>query len=173
MKKVISLMGIFFVLSTGITANCESPDVVELLKDEVRFTQNWETDCSDTTIQISYEDAQRLMKIATAEGGNQGTEGMLLIMQTIWNRVQSDDFPDTIKGVIEQKNAFTSVTRGTYQEAEPTYEAHLALAEFEKNLNHDPKLIGFETTKNGERLLAYFDYYKTYQDHTFYQKKKD
>ena len=82
MKKVISLMGIFFVLSTGITANCESPDVVELLKDEVRFTQNWETDCSDTTIQISYEDAQRLMKIATAEGGNQGTDGMLLIMQT-------------------------------------------------------------------------------------------
>ena len=147
-------------------------EVIDAIKDEVRFTQNWDANCYDDTIQISYEDAQRLLKIAYSEAGNQGCEGQLLVMQTIWNRVQSEQFPNTIQEVIEQESQFSSVSNGSYYTAEPNWESHMALAEFEKNLNHDDMLIGFETINNGSTLLKYFDYYKTYQDHMFYTQKK-
>lgn len=149
------------------------PSPVDLIKEEVHYTTNWDEKGNDNTIQISQEDAQMLMKIAFSEGGNQGVQGQLMIMQTVWNRVLSDQFPDSIKEVIEQPSQFSSVSDGRYQKAEPTAETHLALAEFEKNLSHDENLIGFETVDNGKCLLSYFDFYTTYKDHNFYTSKKD
>lgn len=149
------------------------PSVIDLLKEEIHETRHWDENCSDNTIQVTQEDAVRLMKIAVSEGGNQGVSGQLLIMQTVWNRVNSDLFPDSIQSVIEQPHQFSSVDDGRYQSAEPSWESHIALAEFEKNLSHDENLIGFETVDNGESLLSYFDFYETYKDHNFYTLKKD
>ena len=44
--------------------------------------------------ELTYEEAQLLMKIAVAEAGNQGTEGMWLVMSVVMNRVKDPDFPD-------------------------------------------------------------------------------
>lgn len=57
-------------------------------------------------IEVTYEDARRLMKIAAAEAGNQGPEGQLLVMRVVWNRVLSPHFPDTVQGVISQRGQF-------------------------------------------------------------------
>lgn len=176
-KLVILALGLVCILPLNVKAENEiiTSDPIILLQNEVRETKNWEDRGEDTTIQISQEDADRLMRIAYAEGGNQGVEGQLMIMETVWNRVQSDleIFPDTIQEVIEQKNAFSSVSVGTYQTAEPNWESHVALAEFEKNKNLDSNLIGFETVKNGKTLLQYFDFYLVYKDHNFYKLKLD
>ena len=161
------------VIETKVNFQTKIKSPVDQIKEEIRYTAHWNEECSDNTIQISQEDAQRLMKIAFSEGGNQGIQGQLMIMQTVWNRVLSDKFPDSIKEVIEQPSQFSSVSDGRYQKAEPTAETHLALAEFEKNLSHDENLIGFETVDNGESLLSYFDFYVTYKDHNFYTTKKD
>ena len=150
-------------------------DVIADLKEEVRYTAHWDEECYDDTIQISYEDAQILLKIAYSEGGNQGIQGQLKIMQTVWNRVQSDDpcFPDTIYEVVHQKGGFSSVANGTFDTAEPTWETHIALSLFEQNKQHDSDLIGFETKDNGETLLKYFDFLYEYGDHVFYKIKEN
>lgn len=152
------------------------PNPVILLKEEVRYTQHWDEGCSDNTIQISYEDAQILLKIAAAEAGGEDVDGQLIVMETVWNRVMSDDpyYPDTIREVVSQKDAFTTVTNGIYGTVEPNSRTHLALAKFEANLNHDDLILGFETKGHGRKLLNYFDYYYTHGNHdVFKAKEKD
>lgn len=149
-------------------------EVIAALKEEVRYTANWNDRGEDTTIQITYEEADELLRIAFSEAGNQGVLGQLKVMQTIWNRVQSDDpyYPNTIHEVIHQKGGFSSVANGTFDTATPTWKTHQALALFESNTQHDSDVIGFETKDNGETLLKYFDFLYEYGDHVFYKIKQ-
>ncbi len=149
------------------------PDIVTLLKEEVRYTKHFEEECEDHTIQLSYEDAQLIMQISSAEAKNQGVEGILKIQETIINRVKSDAFPDTVLGVVSQPGQFPTYSSGAYLKAELTPEVHLALAELEKNLNHDDNPVAFESESNGYSLLSYYDFYMKYKDHVFYKSKKD
>lgn len=122
-------------------------------------------------IEVSYEDAQMLMKIAQAEAGNQGIEGMSSVMRVVLNRVMSDEFPDTVEEVIKQPYQFESFNNGSYENAEPSTDCHLALAQVERGLSADKEIIGFETVENGESLTRYFDYAYTIKDHNFYVTK--
>lgn len=135
------------------------------------FTKGWDQDTEDNTIAISYEDAQCLMKIAYAEGGNQGVTGQFLIMNVVYNRVISEDYPDTISEVITQPGQFESYQNGMYEAAEPTAETHLALAELEKGKDLNAEIIAFETVANHKSLEKYFKYSFTYKGHDFYVQK--
>ena len=148
-----------------------TPNPVELLKEEVRYTAHWDENCSDTTIQLSQEDAVRLMKIAWSEAGNQSISGQKKVMEVIWNRVNSENFPNTIEEVIAQDGQFESYQNGTYAKAEPTVETHLALAEFEKNRDLNTDIVGFETVTNHKSLEQYFNYSFTLGGHDFYVAK--
>ena len=149
------------------------PDPVSEIKKEIHETKHWDEDCSDHTIQITQAEAEMLMKIAYAEAGGEGIYGQLRVMQVVYNRTKTEGFPDDIDGVIHQKSQFTSVTNGHYDNAEPTWETHMALALFEENNIHDDNLIGFETADNGQSLLSYFNYYDQLGNHVFYTMKKD
>ena len=125
-------------------------------------------------VEVSYEDAQCLMKIAQSEAGNQGVDGMALVMQTVLNRVEDEDYPNTVYDVISQKLGdyymFQSYANGTYAKAIPCADCHLALAEIEKGTYSDDTIIAFEVT--GTRSLdKYFFYAFTYGDHDFYTEK--
>ena len=122
--------------------------------------------------EVSYADAQMLMKIAQAEAGNQGIDGMAAVMRVVLNRVDSKDFPDTVEDVITQPFQFESYSNGSYHKAEPTTECHLALADVERGLSADKSIIAFETVVNGESLKRYFDYEYTINDHNFYVEKR-
>lgn len=180
MKKLKNLMIVGAILCACIPIKAHSQvvqrdsPIISALKNEVRETKNWDKDCQDDTIQISYEDAQLLLKVAWCEAGNQGIEGQKKIIECIYNRVQSDEFPDTVFGVISQPGQFQSYSSGALDSAEPTAETHMALAEFEKNKQLNTEVIGFETVANHKSLEIYFDYAFTYEDHDFYvSKKKD
>ena len=149
------------------------PNVVTLARNEVRYTDNWENDCSDNTITINYQDAQLLMMVAAAEAGSQGVEGMKKVMQVILNRVADDSFPNTIQEVVYQPSQFESVTNGSIYTAVITADCHQALAEIEKNLESDNSIFAFETSANGRTLQKYFDYSFTSGDHDFYTLKRD
>lgn len=181
MKKVICIaVAVYTLLTNPMEAAQEppqiidtveiQPDVVTILKNEIHETQ-WNDRGEDTTLQVSQEDAVRLMKLAYAEGATEGVQGQYLIMRVVMNRVASDEYPNTIKEVIEQPHQFETWSNGEYQKAEPNVDSHLALAKLESNKDEDAEIIGFETVSNGEVLTKWFDMAYTYQNHNFYKKK--
>ena len=87
------------------------------------------------------------------------------------NRLASDEYPNTIKEIIEQPHQFETWSNGEYEKAEPNVDSHLALAKLESNKDTDTEIIGFETVSNGEVLTQWFDMAYTYQNHNFYKKK--
>lgn len=188
MKRVLSTcVAISMLCCTSIPGNCIpkdnpseiietvriEPNIKTLLEHEVRETRHWDEGTSDNTVTITYPDAQLLMMVASAEALNQGVSGMVHVMEVILNRVASDEFPDTVQGVVYQKSQFESVTNGSIYRAEITPEVRQALAEVEKNLKPNNKIIAFETAENGKTLEKYFDYSFTQGDHDFFTTKKN
>lgn len=188
MKRVLSTCVVISMLCcTSMTGNCIpkdnlseiietvriEPNIKTLLENEVRETRHWDEGISDNTITITYPDAQLLMMVASAEALNQGPEGMVRVMEVILNRVASDEFPDTVQEVVYQKSQFESVTNGSIYRAEITPEVRQALAEVEKKLKPNNKIIAFETAENGKSLEKYFEYSFTQGDHDFFTTKKN
>lgn len=101
-------------------------------------------------VELDIEDAQLLMKLAWSEAGNQGIEGQLVIMNVVMNRVADENFPDNVKDVIYQKLGnyyqFSVVGNGVFQNAEPTEETHLALAELESGKDVSQGALFFEAS---------------------------
>ena len=124
---------------------------------------------SPQVIELTYDEAQDLMTIASIEAGNQGIDGMRHVMSVVLNRASdtSEIWPDNIHDVIFQKNQFAV---RNWNKANITVETHLALAEIEKG-NVVPEIIAFET-KNSDALDKYFDEAFEFQDHKFYVLKK-
>lgn len=125
----------------------------------------------DSTIEgytITEEEADLLKRIAMSEAGNQGVSGMWLVMSVVINRVEADEWPDTIKEVIYQERQFASVKNGSFDKAIPSEDAAEALALIEIG-QIAPDIIGFETVGNN-KLEAYFMKAYDFKDHQFYIK---
>lgn len=128
--------------------------------------------------EFTFEEAQELMKLAQAEAGNQGEDGMWLVMSTVINRRSDEDWPDSVLEVINQhcKNKsgrtiyqFETVANGMIDKVEISQDAHNALARIEKG-EIAPSIIGFET-KCSDALDKYFMPAFVHKDHRFYTKK--
>lgn len=117
-------------------------------------------------VQMFTEKERDLLKrIAMAEAGNQGEEGMFLVMSVVVNRTKMDPWPDSIESVLAQPNQFTSI-KEPYEYSEECERA------FER-INSGgiaPQIIAFET-KDSDVLDQYFWSAFTYRDHRFYTKK--
>lgn len=76
-----------------------------------------------------WDDLELLAICVEAEAGNQGLQGKRLVADVILNRAEdtSGQWPDTISGVISQKNQFTSYwdgnMAGIWEPSEETYQA--------------------------------------------------
>ena len=84
------------------------------------------------TIDLSDEESQMLMKLAMAEAENQGVTGKALVMNVVHNRVLSDEFLNTIEGVIfepvtEEYHQFSVIDDGRYAASIPDQECYEAL----------------------------------------------
>lgn len=128
-------------------------------------------DVQMNAIEITYDEAQLLLKVAQAEAGNQGSDGMWLVMSVILNRVDSSDFPDSITEVVTQKYQFSTVLNGSIDKVEISPECHEALARIERG-DVAPEIIGFETTKS-KTLDRYFSPAFAYRDHQFYTLREE
>ena len=117
--------------------------------------------------EFTYEDAQLLMGIAEAEAGNQGADGMWLIMSVVLNRVSSSEFPNNIHDVVYQESQFYAKGIG---KTEITPECHEALARIERG-DVAPQIIAFEKTTN-RTLEKYFSSAFGYRDHVFYTLRR-
>ena len=130
--------------------------------------------------EFTYEEAQLLMRMAQAEAGNQGIDGMWLVMSVAINRIKSKNFPDNITDVIYQSATtkdgtviyqFSSVADGRIDEQVVlSNEVHEALAMIECGEIQE-KIIAFEI-KDSTALDKYFEYVFTFRDHRFYVEKE-
>lgn len=127
------------------------------------FARTHEVICNE----FSYEEARLLMGIAQAEAGNQGPDGMWLVMSVVLNRVKSPEFPDNIRDVIYQESQFYARGIG---KTEISPECHEALARIERG-DVAPQIVAFERTTN-KTLEKYFSSAFDYRDHRFYVLKK-
>lgn len=100
-----------------------------------------------------------LVTVAEAEGESE--YGKRLVIDTILNRVDSKRFPNTIRGVIYQKNQFTSMWNGRTSRCVVTDEIRqLVREELESRTNND--VIFFQMysySKYGKALFREGNHY--------------
>ena len=115
-------------------------------------------------------------RMAMAEAEGEDTEGKALVILVIYNRTRSGKFPDTVKGVISQRNAFTSYHNGRYEAVKPDADCWAALDLIqETGWDESQGALYFERTpedgesswhsRNLERLFIH-------GNHTFYTEKE-
>ena len=61
-----------------------------------------------------------LSRVMVAEAGNQGLKGQMAVGNVVMNRVLSHIFPDSIHGVLAQKNQFSTYKGGALAKRTPT-----------------------------------------------------
>jgi N-acetylmuramoyl-L-alanine amidase len=155
MKKVIVGVLLGLILSQPITAHAQC--AIYPRTHDVKMNVN----------EFTYEEARMLLEIAQAEAGNQGADGMWLVMSVVYNRRDSEEFPDSIKEVIFQDSQFYTKGMGA---TEISPECHEALARIEKG-EVAPEIIAFEKSTSN-RLDHFFSSAFGYRDHNFYTLKK-
>lgn len=81
--------------------------------------------------ELSRKDLEVLLRIVEAEAGGEDEEGKLLVANVVLNRVASEDFPDTVTGVVFQQNngvsQFSPVRNGRYWSVEISEETVTAV----------------------------------------------
>jgi N-acetylmuramoyl-L-alanine amidase len=68
---------------------------------------------SSTSASITSADQRVLAKLVYAEARGEPYKGKVAVAAVVLNRVRSSSFPNTISGVIYQKNAFSCVNNGS------------------------------------------------------------
>jgi N-acetylmuramoyl-L-alanine amidase len=63
---------------------------------------------------ISESDFDLLVRLVAAEAGGEPYEGQVAVAAVVLNRMRSYQFPDSVRGVIYQKNQFSSVPKLPY-----------------------------------------------------------
>jgi len=83
---------------------------------------------SKEVINITNEELLLLSKLVTGEARGESYEGQVAVAAVVINRVKDPRFPNTIRDVIYQKNAFSVVENGSIN-MQPTESAYTAAQE--------------------------------------------
>lgn len=109
-----------------------------------------------------YDSLELLALCVEAEAGNQGLTGKRMVVDVILNRVDHEDWPDTIEEVIADPYEFTSYWDGSIDRVEPTEETFEAV-KMELERRTWPKLYYFTANSFGK----YGTPWKKVGDHYF------
>ena len=109
-------------------------------------------------ITLSDNDYNTLLRIVQAESGGCDIIGKILVANVILNRVDSDEFPDSIHEVVYQKYQFSPVIDGSINRCKVTDETREAV---ERALNgEDPSegaLYFMNRSKSAPKNVRWFD----------------
>lgn len=104
---------------------------------------------NDLAEEIYYDELELLAQLVEAEAGNQPFEGKCLVADVILNRVESDEFPDTISEVIFQEGQFSVVKNGALDKAGYNMkEDDYAAVAVEVELHSNRDVLYFNNCKN-------------------------
>ena len=93
-----------------------------------------------------YSEIELLERVVEAEAGNQGLVGKRLVVAVIYNRVESEKFPNTIQGVLTSPRQFSTVWNGAVDRVDVTDETRSAIM-LELTHRTDDEILYFN---NGE-----------------------
>lgn len=124
------------------------PEIVEIvgeIKQNVTYGQNW-----------SEKDKEQLAKIAMAEAEGCDLKTKVLVILVVLNRVQSQNFPDSISEVIFEKSGNVyqfspCIPGGRYYTTSPNsncYEAVEVVANMDKESDYSQGALYFECCEN-------------------------
>lgn len=113
------------------------------------------SDYSDKEIQI-------LERIVEAEAGDQTIKGRMMVADVVLNRVLSEEFPDTIKAVVFQKNdsiyQFSPIKDGRYFEVSVSAKTKKAVEKaFTSEDLTDGALYFMSRSGSSKKNIAWFD----------------
>lgn len=128
---------------------------VEIAVDTENETQTQEL--NKTTIEWSEKEYYELAKIVECEAGNQNIQTKILVIMVVLNRVQSEEFPDTIHDVIFEEHdgiyQFTPLQKsGSWWYKEPSDDAYEAVSVCKEQLEN-----GYDNSGGA----LYFESFKT------------
>ncbi len=111
-----------------------------------------------------------LRRICMAEAEGEDVIGKALIIRVVMNRIESDDFPDSIEEVVMQGGQFSSVGEGLrYYTVEPDEETLEALDMVAKGWDMSREAVYFESCKGSCWQTESCEYLFTYGGHSFYK----
>ncbi|MGL5506801.1 MAG: cell wall hydrolase, partial [Paraclostridium sp.] len=121
------LLGYFIIQPTNIFAASEVYG--KTIKYEVESkTEDNKSDEPKEVISITNDELFLLSKLVASEARGESYEGQIAVAAVVINRVMDPRFPNTIEGVIYQKNAFSVVGNGQIY-MDPTDTAYKAARE--------------------------------------------
>lgn len=120
----------------------------------------------DLEAEKAADELELLAICVEAEAGNQSLIGKRMAVDVILNRVDDTDFPDTIEGVITQKNAFTSYWDGGMDRVVEPSEETIRAVQMELEVRTWPGLFYF----TAEGWPEYGKPWKKVGDHYFSTK---
>ena len=133
------LLGAFIgLIITSIAIHNKAPSTlvyndVKLIQRHIEYdeapsirTKVLEEVTPDIEEEAYYDSLDYLACCVEAEAGNQGLKGKRLVCAVILNRVDSEEFPNTIEEVINQPRQFSVVSDGRINEVSVTDETYTA-----------------------------------------------
>lgn len=119
---------------------------------------------------LSEDDTYRLAKIAMAEAESEDVEGKALVVLTVLNRIESDDFGDSVEEVIFAPGQFdTTLDEGRYWNYEPDQESYDAVEMVVNGWDESEGCLYFENINTVSWMDANASYLFTHGDHKFYR----
>lgn len=92
----------------------EIPETEVVVEEEKPITNRW-------GIELTEDEIDMLAKIAFLEAHTQSEDGVSAVIEVVFNRMVSDDFPDTLEGVLSQSKPCVQFTTWKNLDiAEPT-----------------------------------------------------
>lgn len=124
------------------------------------------------------QDIKTIAQVMRHEAGNQCEDGQVAVVEVILNRLHSEDFPDTVGGVVYQPHQFSYVGRS--RRIQPTAEELQLVKDVingEKSVLNDPSIqfyrnprICIGVSASVEHNWGSLQYAGFVQDHAFYRK---
>ena len=117
---------------------------------------------------LTPEEYTVLAHCVEAEAGNQDVYGRQLVVDVIFNRVDSDEFPDNVIDVIYQEHQFAVVTDGRIDKVTPSEDTYKAI-DLECDLQTNTEVMYF----SAEGYLPYGEPWEKVGDHYFCNGKEE
>lgn len=144
-----------------VTTEKETPSKIAL---ESVKTEEQKTEQEPIAQMYGFSEAEfeLFQRVVFAEAGNQGFLGKQLVADVILNRLASEQFPDTLEGVLLQENQFSCVSTGAiycYDLDEESKQAIITELMLERQ---DKDIIFFRTGRfsdYGTPAFQYGDHY--------------